>query len=68
MRDDPRAGRERADAIVEEARELGNTAAEATALRARAWAEREVFDYDAAVGTLARASTLARRIGLAELD
>ncbi|MEZ5079538.1 MAG: CHAT domain-containing protein [Thermoleophilia bacterium] len=53
---------------MNDARERGNAAAEATALRARAWAEREVFDYDAAVDTLARASTLARRIGMAELD
>ncbi|MFN8111382.1 MAG: hypothetical protein U0Y82_16305 [Thermoleophilia bacterium] len=67
VRDEPRREGARADAIAARAAAAGDWPAAVTALRARGWAEREVFDYAAARATLNRAIAVARRRGLTDL-
>ncbi|MGD9695843.1 MAG: CHAT domain-containing protein [Thermoleophilia bacterium] len=63
VRDAPREGRARADALAAEARAAGDAPALAAALRARGWAERELLDLRAARATLGEAARAARRAG-----
>ncbi len=66
-RDAPHEGRAHADAIAAEARRARDWPALVAALRARGWAERDVFALDAARRTLDSAVRLASRHELLDL-